>query len=67
MTALYVSLLVGVFLAGCVLGHLWAYRSFRNAFKLGVKDTLAEKNPEELRVFQEVLDELRVSKHSKKW
>jgi len=58
-TPLLVSLLITAFLLGGLFGYHSGYRAFRKAFKLGVRDTLSQKSPDELRVFEEVLNELR--------
>jgi hypothetical protein len=58
-TPLLVSLLISAFLLGGLFGYYSAYRAFRKAFKLGVRDVLSKKSPEELRVFEETLNELR--------
>lgn len=58
-TPIIVSLLISAFLLGGLFGNFYAYRAFRKAFKLGVRDALSQKSPEELRVFEEVLNELR--------
>ncbi|GAG26004.1 unnamed protein product [marine sediment metagenome] len=60
-TALYISLLVGALLVGWVLGHRTGYWSFRKAFKDGVRDDMTQRSPEELRVFEEVLNEQYVA------